>query len=401
MTSLLWPAGATVVWAALAYRVWGLRRDPGDPTLRMLCVALGGIALALTFAIPAVYLATDAFVGIPNLSRLVMNLGALLFSMAVQQLLVSWLYPPEQARRRGRRWLWLYLPAVAAQVVLFAGAPVDEEAVDFTVRYGDEPSVMALLAILSICLAITIADIVRLCWRYAAAAQRPYLRIGLRSTGLGAIAGLCYWVVELVRQLVRLATWPSGVVLLSDHATQILFALTTFVGTVFVAVGLTIPAWGPRLDDVRRWISQYRDYRRLRPLWTMLYRATPEIALEPPSARDPWWIGDLDYRLVRRVIEIRDGRLALRPFLDPVVAERAAGTGQRAGLSGVELQAAIEAASLVAAVRAKERGQSSTGGRPDDETPGGADLSSEAAWLVLVARALPSAGQLTGSAGHP
>ena len=34
-------------------------------------------------------------------------------------------------------------------------------------------------------------------------------------------------------------------------------------------------------------------------------------------------LGDLDYQLIRRVVEIRDGRLALRPHLDGAAARAA------------------------------------------------------------------------------
>jgi hypothetical protein len=56
-----------------------------------------------------------------------------------------------------------------------------------------------------------------------------------------------------------------------------------------------------------------------------LREINPEIALDPaPSGfRDTLRIRDLDFRLYRRIIEIRDGRLALRPFLDADVARRA------------------------------------------------------------------------------
>src|SRR5439155_23768653 len=95
---------------------------------------------------------------------------------------------------------------------------------------------------------------------------------------------------------------------------------------------------------------------------------------------------DLDFRLYRRVIEIRDGRLALRGFLDERVAATADALGRRAGLSGDALAAATEAAVIAAALRAKAAGAPA---RPPAAEPvtGGRDLADEVAWLTQVARA--------------
>jgi hypothetical protein len=386
--SYLWPAGTVILWIALGYKAWSLARDRQNVTLRLLCVTLVCLALAFTFATPITYVAFDAIVGVPNLSRLMMQTCGVVYTLVIQRLLLSWIYPADEARRRSRRWLWLGVPVLVIQLALFAGAPVPEEAPDFAVRYGHEPSVMALIFVLGVCLTLTTADIVRLCWKYATLAGRPYLRVGLRLTGIGAGAGLVHWVVDIIRQSVRLATWPSEVVLIPDSVEQMLFTLSSFVGAALVAVGLTIPAWGPRLSAALAWLRRYRDYQRLRPLWMVLYQASPEIALDVPRS-ERWWVGDLDYRLVRRVVEIRDGRLALRPYLDIAAAEQAGDAARRAGLAGPELQAAVEAAAIAAAVRAKRSGQAPADPGPDDVT-GGADLISEAAWLGRVAKALPA-----------
>ncbi|WP_327586871.1 DUF6545 domain-containing protein [Nonomuraea sp. NBC_00507] len=66
---------------------------------------------------------------------------------------------------------------------------------------------------------------------------------------------------------------------------------------------------GDRRDRHR--LGRLRAYRRLRPLWTDLYAAMPEIALHPPLGRELPAILDIDYLLYRRMIEISDGMLAL------------------------------------------------------------------------------------------
>ena len=97
----------------------------------------------------------------------------------------------------------------------------------------------------------------------------------------------------------------------------------------------------------------------------------------------------LSYRLYRRVIEIRDGLLALRSYRDPEVRIRARQCGEAAGLTGDELRAAVAAAQLKAAVDAKAQGRlaPATDDREIFELRRGNDLTAEAAWLGQIARA--------------
>jgi len=62
--------------------------------------------------------------------------------------------------------------------------------------------------------------------------------------------------------------------------------------------------------------------------------------------------GDLKFRLYRRVIEIADARLLLRPYLDPAVTEAARHAATAQGLHGDQLRATIRATELAAALDA-------------------------------------------------
>jgi hypothetical protein len=102
----------------------------------------------------------------------------------------------------------------------------------------------------------------------------------------------------------------------------------------------------------------------------------------------------LNYRLYRRVIEIRDGLLALRSYRDPEVRIGARRCGEAAGLTGDELRAAVAAAQVRAALNAKAQGRvapANSRGSADDremfELRRGNDLTAEAAWLRQIARA--------------
>jgi len=114
----------------------------------------------------------------------------------------------------------------------------------------------------------------------------------------------------------------------------------------------------------------------------------PEIRLPehgPRSRMDP------EFRLYRRVIEIGAGRAMLRPYSRPGISAAAAETAAQFGLRGEELRATVEAAEIVAALRARR-----TAGcydpqawepPPDHTDPDVPDLPVETAWLVKVARA--------------
>ena len=128
-------------------------------------------------------------------------------------------------------------------------------------------------------------------------------------------------------------------------------------------------------------------YWRLRPLWVAMVEAVPEVRL--PAGR-PWRRG-IRWRLLRRVIEIRDAEHALRPFWRDVVAAKAVVAARSAGLSGDLEQAVVEAAVVIDAAGARLRGMA-----PRSEPAAvqwvyrgtGEDLRSEVARLILVAQAM-------------
>lgn len=134
----------------------------------------------------------------------------------------------------------------------------------------------------------------------------------------------------------------------------------------------------------------WRAWRRLHPLWLTLTRVFPETRL-PVRAGILLGAG---YCLHRRVIEIRDAQLALRPYLDPLVAAQAAAAACAAGLGPQARDAVTEAALILAAISRPALPQPGARG----SLPGGAaipppgnSLASETARLVLVADAMPPA----------
>jgi Family of unknown function (DUF6545) len=143
---------------------------------------------------------------------------------------------------------------------------------------------------------------------------------------------------------------------------------------------------GPRVGARRR-------LRELEPLWDGLRGAVPEAASTSRGRRR-----SAKLRLYRRVIEIRDAQLALRPYLDRAAAEAGMTAARSAGLEGDDREAAVEAALLAAAAQARKAGRRARQNSGDPGWPavrGGPDLAGDAAWLARVSRAftgLPEAG---------
>lgn len=140
-----------------------------------------------------------------------------------------------------------------------------------------------------------------------------------------------------------------------------------------------------------------RLLRELRPLWAALREAVPESGRAAagggrPAARS---------RLYRQVIGIRDAQLVLRPCQDPDVADAAATAARQAGLGGDELDAAVEAAVLAGAARARNAGRPRrrAGATSWPAVRGGADLAGEAAWLARVSQALAASPVVRDLAG--
>ncbi|MDH6575837.1 MAB_1171c family putative transporter [Kitasatospora sp. MAP5-34] len=211
------------------------------------------------------------------------------------------------------------------------------------------------------------------------------LRVGLRLVVAGGVAGLVWTALSFVPIGEGLATGRQ-------YSAEDVFSAPAAVLTMTLGIGgATLTAWGRYATAPVRWLRAWRSYRRIGPLWSALYAVRPEIALQSSAA---WWglggVGrNAEFALYRRVIEIRDGQLALRPYVHPRAAEWA---GASCGDSdGRQCSAAAEAAAIAAALEAAVVDHRFSGN--EHRVPEvGADLEAEAGWLVLVTEAF------TGSA---
>ncbi len=170
-------------------------------------------------------------------------------------------------------------------------------------------------------------------------------------------------------------------------------------GALLMAIGLTMPTWGPAIGEG---LARFRHHRDLYPLWRVMTDAVPRVVLQPAG---PWAVRHLKHRLHRRVLEINDARRDLGPHLDPQTGTRAGLREEDFGQDRRRYQAAQEAAMLAAATASLRAGAPA---RPGSSYPAPGELSTEwdeqLSWLLLVSREftrLQTAGRLTTAPPEP
>lgn len=141
--------------------------------------------------------------------------------------------------------------------------------------------------------------------------------------------------------------------------------LLGLVAMALWVTGALLTTWDGAVKLLRTW----RGLRAVTPLWRSLVAAQPQIAL--PARHD------LEFTLYRRLIEIRDGLLALRPHVPPHL-----GSWLRDPVDGPTRAAAELAAALV--MRDAGRSWPRQPGAHDGQAP---SVEAETAWLGAVSSA--------------
>ncbi|MCH0543185.1 hypothetical protein I3F58_27260 [Streptomyces sp. MUM 203J] len=368
-------------YAALVYRLFQARRNWRDSAYRTLVITL--VLQCLTFTMGAVAMGGGSLLGIGNLAILVMHLAAVAFCVSAQIILLRWAAAEEEARRRTRYWVitGIALDVLLAALFLLADGP-GRAASDFDTGSG-QPLVLTYLLVFIVSQAVPCVTIFRQCGPYARMTDKAELRQALRLLSVAAVILFLYCTARTVNILTSAAGIDIGGWKLASN-------IFSAAGIALLSLSLTRPSWGSPVVKLLEWSDSYRAYRALYPLWRDLYESSPDIVLEPPGASVSD-VSDLDYRLHRRVIEIRDGWRDLRPYID-----RTGGAPEGAGPAAGEesRQAFTEAARIRQALHAKR-----TGTAPDDSRDAGGfedrdtdNFAAEVAWLTQVASAYSKLG---------
>lgn len=150
------------------------------------------------------------------------------------------------------------------------------------------------------------------------------------------------------------------------------------------------------LRQARLWAAYWRLY----PLWDVLRQVVPEVEL--PAEPGMRW--DIRYRLHRRVIEIRDAQLVLRPYAKMEVAGLIAAAANSSGLPPDRAAAVVEAAIIVSSLQSRLCSSPPSHDAISQEHVTAAprnDIRAEAAALILVCRAIRRSPIVRRIAGRP
>ncbi len=133
---------------------------------------------------------------------------------------------------------------------------------------------------------------------------------GLILVAGGAGLGIVYAVGKVLLTFLEVLVGPSQPLVAACQ-------LAALLGLVLVAVGSALPGIWRSWRSMRHGLQARRQLDDLYPLWSDLVELAPGIAL---NAVQPRWLDrlhfrDVDIRLYRRIIEIRDGHLALAQSL--------------------------------------------------------------------------------------
>lgn len=373
-----------LAWVALLGRLVA-KRSPVDARSRHLVMTyLGALAVSFTLQAPGCYEAVGDLFGIPNIAKPLSHWTVLIAAWAARSLLL-WTREGGVHVRLSWHRRWLVGSVVVGTGVLFALADTPINTVRFNAVYGGAPWVQEYWLVYLLGLMPALVDLGRLSWLNLRDAERPAIRLRLWMSTIGVLAIIVYHVHKGLFFTARRFGLPY-----SDTFTTVMDKYLTLVAFVLVLLLASLPR--PRVTG-DGWVQRFVTYQRLRPLWLALYRVNPKIALTPPPPAlldrlDP---RDLDLRLYRRVVEIRDGRLALQAYLDPDAVDRIRERAVDEGKTGPQLDAAVEAALLTAGLRALSAGVPPPNGPSHAVIHGGPDLDSDTAFLAEVADAFTAA----------
>jgi hypothetical protein len=336
---------------AFLYRMLGPFANKTEPAAIALAVYFLGSFFSFAVGLDVISPYIAQLFGFENITIILSHVSVVVLTTAQQVVLIYWAYPPELARRRALKRIIIFGVLLIILITSFflilparrAGTSETSSLLNLS-----NPYYAAYLGFFAVAVAVGQVATLQGSLRYAKAAHRPWLRYGIWTVALGAALILIYCSARCIQIVgvmagVNISPWNPVQWLAGD------------LGSLLELLGWTAPGWGPWLSARHQWVKKVHYYHRLRPLWVAMYKGAPEIVLHPPPSwlADLIWPGHIDYRLYRRLIEILDGQLALRPYFDPVVAEAAVRQIKDSCFAEDQTDATVLAIQLHAALWAK------------------------------------------------
>jgi hypothetical protein len=325
-----------VLWAAATVRIPTAIRS-SQSFIWWLAILLE--ASSMTIAQPSVGRTVDQLTGISHMESLLKHL---LFVGFEAMIFYSVTVVIGRNSVQGRRILWVYTGLTTlAMTVLFCYGKEAATSLFLPERTGLSPILLYWLIYLTYAACVSTVAFV-LFWRFKRKANSTVLRVSLVFLAVGFAAGLVYAILRTLLLFV-----PTTALIDT-------LRLTMYVGLLSFAAGSCLSA----IPDYSKLVWSYRSGRNLYPLWKALISATPEVTL----SRSRRILGELsfrslDFRLYRRVIEIRDGLIALRTYTAQDLPAQARRFAAHRNVPLEELDHTVIACALEVARRAKMRGE--------------------------------------------
>jgi len=391
MNTTLYPLVALFAWTVV---LSSLKRFPAilkEPARLAAWFLYLSFALIFTAGWSTIWNRTDGWTGLPESNTLITMCLVVCYSASQLALLQLWSYTPDRARRRVKVTVSIVAVVLTAMIALFVHSDSTHHLQQsFKDWYGGSIEYDTYLFIYLTTYTTAEVEVIRLCRRYSKVMSRSWLRTGLITASVGAAIGLFYSITRFADIAAALTDVDIS---LWEHVAEVGAGL----GALLVMIGLTLHWWGPRISALAQRSRRLTAYIRLRPLWAGFYALDSSIAFDDPrgpGSGSVWGrmrtatrvLGDVEYHVARRVVEIRDGILTLRPYQDPAYAERVHTLFAGRGLVGDNLDAAVTAEQIHAALDAREA--ATHGDRPASPTAGNspADLDAELKWLLKVTK---------------
>ncbi|WP_327743266.1 hypothetical protein OHO28_07785 [Streptomyces europaeiscabiei] len=352
MKDILHPISLTVALIGLACLLRDLPARRRDTAWAALTAVYLLSALSFLFSISSMWRAIDEALGTRNLA-VPLAMSCVVALLAGQQIVLShWSSPADWARRMSQYWLGSGAAVIAALFGLFfLLTPAVQRPTDFTLYYAHDHIYAAYLTVYISAYTLAEGYLSVASWRLADRSPRTAVRVGLRTVAVGAAVTLGYSAVRIGNVIAAalgtsLTGWEDFAWICGD------------LGTILTLVGWLIPTLTAQTRHATYQWELRRAHRQLHPLWLAFYRAVPEIVLTPngSTADDRSHTRGISFQVYRRVVEIRDGQTAVRPYLDHHIRQASEQRHRATGLSGDDLHAAVTADQIGAALTAHSQG---------------------------------------------
>ncbi|MFF1420643.1 MAB_1171c family putative transporter [Streptomyces sp. NPDC058280] len=294
--------------AAVAWKLYQLKRSPHDAPLRSVTLCLLCAALSYPVAMPGGASGVDTVAG-HGTAKLIQNV---LLLLTVYFLMCFYLYSADEkaGRRRARKEAVVVAAVAVAITVAALSVPHEVFAGSFSTADMTIPQIAFFYGGAGLYLMYALGMAGRWTRRYARMSRRPHATgLWMAAVGLAAMAVAC-----AIRGVIVTIRW-TGATVPQPLMTSVAFLLVASI-LLFVA-GVTYSGARARITSLRLWLRHRRDHRRLTPLWELLSNAYPENVLQPasPAAMDRWRARGVHRRYHRRIVECRDGLVDISPYL--------------------------------------------------------------------------------------